>query len=405
MTTTQTRRSRTSVLIVDDRPGTFTNNALSRTDIDVVLLRFPAERATSYLERWKHLPAFEVRSDESLENAAARYEVFVDGLTNKPSWFCNPHEPLQAEAQAFAGLVGLPHLTERQVSWVREKPAMKDRYAELGIPHAEYALVQSTADVEEFADRHGWPVIVKPIDSFACIGTYRADSPAQVPELTAGVSWTVERYIRGREFQLCALVTDGQVRAAFLSANPRPVLEVLDGAMNANITYSRGEDHPIDEAALCQQLVDAFGITHGYFHGECFLTEDGDFVMSEIAARISGCEVPENHGRAYGFDIHRAILDSYCNQDPAVSFTRDSAVGDLLLPVSPGRVRHVSDWDVLANLPGVTGGRIKVSVGDILDPPRASMASSGYVHVEGRDVHEVEARMQHVLEAYTIVVK
>lgn len=399
---TTTRRP--AVLVVDDRPSTFTDHAFSREDVDIVLLRFPGHRDQHYLDRWKHLRTFDIRDGESLEEAAVRYRQFIEGTENPPQFFCNPHEPLQDRAQAFAALVGLPHLTEQQVRWVREKPAMKDRYSELGIAHAAYRYVRNADEVAAFAETHGWPVIVKPIDSFACIGTYRVERVEDVPTLERGSVYMVEEYVSGREFQLCALVVAGRVQAAFLSANPRPVLEVLDGAMNANITYSRSEPRPFDVHALCQRLVDAFEISFGYFHGECFVTPNGKVVMSEVAARISGCEVPENHGRAYGFDIHRAILDSYIGRVPDLHYSRDSAVGDLLLPTARGTLQHISPWHDLARFDGVTGGRIRVSVGDALDPPRASMASTGYVHVEGRDVDEVEQRMQQIVDAFELTV-
>lgn len=394
--------SRRSVLVVDDRPGTFTDRAYERTDVDVVLLRFTDQVDPEQRRRTSHLPTFEVAADESDADAVQRYLAFAAELPHPPTYFCNPHEPLQERAQAFAASAGLPHLTPLQVERVRKKPAMKARYAELGLRCAAFSSVASADEVAAFAEVHGWPVVVKPTDSFACIDTYRVEGPEQIPDLHPGREWTVEEFIRGREFQLCALVLGGRVTSAYLSLNPRPILEVLDGAMNANVTFARGEAHPFDEVAVCQQLVDAFEIDHGYFHGECWVTSEGEFVMGEVAARISGCEVPENHGRAYGWDVHTAILDSYLGLEPTTAYTRDRSVGDLLLPTGRGVVTDVSSWDDLASLPGVTGGRIKVSVGDELDPPRASMASSGYVHVEGEDVAQVIRRMQVVLDHYVI---
>ena len=391
-----------SVLVVDARPGTFTDRAYERTDADIILLRFPADIDPAYRERTAHLPCFEVLAGESDAAAAERYLKFAAGLPNAPTYFCNPHEPLQAEAQAFAGLVGLPHLSPLQVERVRKKPAMKKRYAELGMRCAAFASVSTADEVAAFADRNGWPVIVKPTDSFACIDTYRVEGPEGIPELRSERDWTVEEFIRGREFQLCGLVLEGRVMAAYLSLNPRPILEVLEGAMNANITFARGEPHPVDEVELCQRLVDAFEIDHGYFHGECWVTDEGEFVMGEVAARISGCEVPENHGRAYGWDVHRSILDTYVGLEPTLDYSRDRSVGDLLLPTGHGVVTRVSDWEDIRILQGVTGGRIKVAEGEALDPPRASMASSGYVHVEGESVAQVIERMQNVLDNYVI---
>ncbi|MDH6703334.1 biotin carboxylase [Kitasatospora sp. MAA19] len=396
------------VLLVESRRATFTDSVLSRDDVSVVLLRFDSVQLTpEYVERTADLPTFTLATAAPLEEEAARYLAWIETVGERPQYFCNPNEALQASAQRFAALVGLPHLTEEQVAWVRNKKTMKDRYAELGIPHAAYRPVTVLADVEAFGADHGWPVILKPIDSDSCIGTYRIDSPAglaDIPPLDPQLEWMVEQYIPGREFQLCAVIARGQVVDAYLSKNPRPIIEVLDGAINANITYAPSEHLPVDAKALAQRLTDGLGIPYGYLHGEFFLTEDGEFHMSEVAARLSGCEVPMNHGLAYGFDFLNVILDTYLDRVPVPEYTRDRAVGDLLLPTRPGRLVSISTEEELLRLPGVIGAHLTVQPGDLLDPPRASHASTGYVHVEGATADEVEQRMQAVLDHFELKV-
>jgi biotin carboxylase len=243
------------------------------------------------------------------------------------------------------------------------------------------------------------------MDSFACIGTYRIDGPddlAKIPEPTPERQWMVEEYIRGTEHQLCALVSRGKVLDAYLSVNPVPILEVLDGAINANITFAPGEELPLDVRSVCQELVDGFGLDHGYFHAECFLMDDGTLCVGEAAARITGCEVPANHGLSRGFDIHRATLDTYLGRTPDLDYAEDRAVGDLLLPVKPGRVVSLSTEEELRRLPGVLAVKMKLAVGDVAEPPRASHASSGYLHVAGATAAEVEQRMRNVLDHFTI---
>ncbi|WP_328428156.1 ATP-grasp domain-containing protein [Streptomyces sp. NBC_00443] len=395
------------VLLVDGRPSTFVRNALDRDDVHIVLLRFTSalkDLPQEYLDRTAHLPAF-VAQDENLAEEAERYLKWVETLEQVPTYFCNPQEPHQEVAQPFAELVGLPHLTRQQVEWVRHKTAMKDRFAELGMRCAAYRKVASLSEVALFAEEQGWPVVLKPMDSFACIGTYRIDGPdelAKVPEPAPERQWMVEEYIRGTEHQLCALVTRGKVVDAYLSVNPVPILEVLDGAINANITFAPGEELPLDVRSVCQELVDGLGLDHGYFHAECFLMDDGTLCVGEAAARITGCEVPANHGMSRGFDIHRATLDTYLGRTPDLDYTEDRAVGDLLLPVKPGKVVSLTSEEELSRLPGVLAVRMKLAVGDVAEPPRASHASSGYLHVAGATAAEVEQRMRNVLDHFTI---
>jgi biotin carboxylase len=394
------------VLLVEVRRPTFIDSALARDDIDVVLLHFDTVQLTDeYLTRTVDVPRFTVAGGVLLEAEAERYLAWIAQIGAVPAYFCNPNETVQVQAQRFARLVGLPHLSEQQVSWVRNKIEMKIRYDALDIPHAKYGRVRTTGDIAGFADSHGWPVVLKPVDSEACIDTYRVAARselADLPELTLEREWIVEEFISGREYQLCAIVARGQVLDAYLSQNPRPILEVLDGEINANITFAPSEPVPVDAKTLAQRLVDGMRIPYGYLHGELFVTREGEFVMSEIAARLSGCEVPANHGLAYGFDFLSAVLDTYLDRVPRLNYTRDRAVGDLLLPTRQGVVRRVSTDDELMDLPGVISSHVQAHPGDVLDPPRASYACSGYVQVEGATATEVEQRMRHVLDVFVL---
>jgi hypothetical protein len=407
---TNTAPARPAVLLVESRRATFTEHALARKDVDVVLLRFDSvPLSEDYLRRTAHVPTFTLDTSQPLEEEAARYLRWMKSSRNlpRPRFFCNPNEALQAAAQRFAALVDLPHLTQQQVGWVRNKAAMKDRYAQLGIPHAPYRPVGRLQDVAAFGEQHGWPVILKPVDSDSCLNTYRIDSPAalaDLPPLDPALEWMAEQYVRGREFQLCAVISRGVVLDAYLSKNPVPILEVLDGKINANITYAPSEEIPLDARALAQQLTDGLQIPCGYLHGEFFLTDEGQFVMSEVAARLSGCEVPMNHGLAFGFDFLHVILDTYLDRVPVPRYTLDRAVGDLLLPTAPGRVVHLTSQEELLRLPGVIGAQLTAQPGDVLDPPRASHASTGYVHVTGATAAEVEQRMHTVLRHFELKV-
>jgi biotin carboxylase len=411
------------LLLVDNRPSDFTRYVLDRTDISVVLLRFDdfADRTLNWpswgrLPRWyrdatAHVPAFDVRADRALEKEAARYSAWVASLAAPPQFFCNPEEHLQNLAQLFAGLVGLPHLSDQQVRWVRNKAEMKDKFAELGIASARYRRVTSVGEIRQFAESHGWPVVLKPVDSFATIDTYRIDSADQLEQLAPSLpsrEWMVEEFVAGKEYQLCALVARGRVLDTFISINPSPLLETIDGSMNADVTVG---PHCAEYSMrtmvreMVQRLVDGMRLDHGYLHMEFFVSHDGTIRMSEIGARLAGCGIPTNHALAFGFDIFGATLDLYLQRVPELRYTNDRCVGDLLLPTRAGRVVNVTPLDDLLRLPGVICGQLEVAVGDVVTGHRASNARSGLVHVEGASIDEVLERMQTVLDEFELTVE
>jgi len=416
------RFDRPVLLLVDNRPSDFTRYVLGRTDVSAVLLRFddfadlPNWPSWGRLPRWYRdatadVPAFDVRADRPLEEEAARYSAWVASLAAPPQFFCNPEEHVQDLSQRFAGLVGLPHLTDQQVRWVRNKAKMKDKFAELGIASAHYRRVTTVGEIRQFAQAHGWPVVLKPVDSFATIDTHRIDSADQLEQLAPSLpsrEWMVEEFVAGKEYQLCALVARGRVLDTFISINPSPLLETLDGSMNADVTVGpHCAEYSLRTVVrdLVQRLVDGMHLEIGYLHMEFFVSPDGTIRMSEIGARLAGCGIPSNHGLAFGFDIFGATLDVYLQRVPKLRYTNDRCVGDLLLPTRAGRVMDVTPLDDLLRLPGVISGQLEVAVGDVVPGRRASNARSGLVHVEGASVDEVLKRMQTVLDAFELTVE
>ncbi|WP_331771772.1 ATP-dependent carboxylate-amine ligase (plasmid) [Embleya sp. NBC_00888] len=396
------------LLMVDDRASSFTRYAARAPGEDLVLLRFAELRgdlSEDYLRETAHLPAFWVREGVALAEEAQRYREWATELPQPPTRFCNPSEPRQHVAHRFAALVGLPHLDERQVAWVRDKVAMKERFRELGLRTAAFTRVRSASEVERFAARHGWPLVLKPVDSFACVDTYLLPGPTAAAEIDYDIrDFMVEEHLGGTEWEVCALIHDGEVLTAWPSAMPCRPLDIVDGAMNANISVGTDEGPPVDLRELLQRIVTGMDIDHGYAHMEFFVV-DGRVFAGEIGIRLAGCEIPANHGHAYGFDVFAATLDVYLGRRPRLDYRERRCAGDLLLPLpGSGTVRRVTSADELLRLPGVVEAVLRTGVGDTVAARRASHNASGHVHVVGDSIARVEQRMRAVLDAFTIEV-
>ncbi|GFH38971.1 ATP-grasp domain-containing protein [Streptomyces pacificus] len=400
------RAGRPALLLVVSRRRRFTRHVLDRPDIDTVLLR----PETSTVEVPDGRPAFHLRAGAPAEDEAARYRRWLSGLgLPRPTFFCNPDEAAQPLAHRFAAAAGLPHLAPRQVRLATDKLAMKELFAAAGLPAARFRAVNSATEVKEFAERYGWPVVVKPTVSGSAVDTWKVDADRLATvDLTLRSCpdrrWIAEEYVRGTEHQLCALVHDSQVLDAYIAVNPAPVLDTLDGAMNADITLAPSEPEPVDGRAVAQRIADALNFRAGYLHAEFFIDQDGSFVMGEIAARLGGAELPTSHGLSRGFDMLAAAADVYVGRRPTLTYTRDRSVGHLLLPARRGVVSGISSPAELTALPGVISAVLTAAIGDRLDPPRASNASSGHVHIEGENSGVVRERMAEVLSRFRLEV-
>ncbi|MFF4415470.1 ATP-grasp domain-containing protein [Streptosporangium sp. NPDC001559] len=398
------RAGRPVLLLVTSRRRRFTRHLLERPDIGTVLL---CTRATAGTVP-DGAPCFVIDEDRPLAGEVTRYKKWASGLDAVPAYFCNPDETLQPLTHRFAAFAGLPHMTRDQVRLATDKVAMKELFAAAGLPAARWRVVTSAQEVRAFADRNGWPVVVKPAVSGSSVDVWRfhaheMTSAARIMAVRPRRRWIVEEHVAGTEHQLCALVHRGEVQDAFVAVNPAPMLETLEGAMNADITLAPSEPKPLDPRKVAQRISDALGYRDGYLHAEFFLRPDGSHVMGEIAARLSGAWLPENHGLSHGFDMLAAVADVYVGRRPQLAYTLDRSVGDLLLPARRGRVLDISPIEDLLSLPGVISGEVTASVGDRLEPARASNACTGYLHIAGRDSKEVRYHMENALSEYRLV--
>ncbi|KPK54676.1 MAG: hypothetical protein AMS22_05440, partial [Thiotrichales bacterium SG8_50] len=358
-----------------------------------------------YRDATSHLPTFTINADSDPSLQARRFREWSRHAALKVDHFLNPSEPAQQVAHAFARELGLPALSAQQVTWLRNKLVMKAKLRELGFSVAASQPLEAREELIGLSERWGWPLIVKWVEGFACIDTYLVDSAASAMRLRLDSSkaWMAEQFVPLKEYECCALIHDGQVLDTYLSYFPESPLAATGGAINANISVRRRPpDFTVNMTEVVQRIVDGMQLDAGYLHMELFVSPTGDYLISEVALRCAGCEIPANHGLAYGFNIFDAIIDLHLGRKPKLEYTRDLVVGDLLLPAKPGRVSRITDLRELTALPGVIDGALRFRVGDIIPNRRASHYSSGFVHVAGNSIAQVEHRMRRVLSQFVL---
>jgi hypothetical protein len=404
------------LLFVDDRPCSarrpcsLNDALLVRSDVRPILLRAKGEPLDpDYLIRTSAFDQYYVDTHRPVVEQAPGFIRWCEAQGLRPTSFCCMSEPRQEYWQAFARAVGLPGLPAEVARALRHKPTMKSWLQRAGLRTAAYAEVASSADVEAFAEEHGYPVVLKPVDGWGALATVILNNADEVGNrLVEDQAWAmmVETYIGDEEYECCALVADGKVLDVFPSIMPARPVDAAQGAINANISIGpRQPFNPVpDLKAVVQTIVTAFGLERGYLHMELFASAGGErLAIGELALRYPGCEIAKNHGLAYGFDIANATIDTYLGLVPMLAYTGANCVGDLLLPYTAGWVQRVSTAEDLLQLPGVIQAHIGVAPGEWLaEVETASFNCSGWVFVEGNDPQEVATRMMVVRDFYVL---
>lgn len=202
---------------------------------------------------------------------------------------------------------------------VKLKSAMKEYYAKAGIPTARYHLVKNFEDAAAFANKVGYPVVVKPDNGVGASHTYRLRSDDELRffmDTKDDVSYIMEEQVRGTVCTYDAII-GAQGQPLFESGNVTPLslMDVVND--NSESIYYIHKEVPEDLRDAGLRTVKAFGVKSRFVHLEFFrLNEDqeglgkqGDIIGLEVNMRPSGGYTPDMYNFAYETDVYKIWAD------------------------------------------------------------------------------------------------
>ncbi len=249
-----------------------------------------------------------------------------------------------AEARARAGLPGLSPASARLC---RDKPAMKEALRRAGLPCAESAAASSVAELVAFAERVGYPLVVKPRAGLGSLGTFRVDGTRQLEAAAAklgvgsGASVAVEEFVEGHEGFFDTLSIGGVPRFEFVSHYFPNVLAALsDRRVSPQIVATnRVESSSYAELRdVGRRVIAALGIDTGATHMEWFFGPKG-LKVSEIGARPPGERLWDLYCVGNDLDLYREWARAVaCGRVEATLSRRYAAGAVQVRPPRDGRI-------------------------------------------------------------------
>jgi len=256
-------------------------------------------------------------------------------------------EPLVEPAALVRERLRLPGTSVATARLCRDKVAMKEFLRRHGIPCAQSAAAASAAAVHAFAERAGFPIVVKPIAGYGSLFTHRADSPAQLDKVLAQMRVdaqhpvAVEEFVEGHEGFYDTLIDGDGVRHDFAAHYYPGCLEAnRDRAIAPQIAVTNRieQDGYRELRDLGRRVIQALGLRHSATHMEWFFGPKG-MKFSEIGARPAGEKIWDLYRFANEFDVFAewalALLGRPSQQRP----NRRYAAGSVQIrPDRDGRV-------------------------------------------------------------------
>jgi hypothetical protein len=263
-------------------------------------------------------------------------------------------ERLVEPAAIARGRLGLPGLSAASARLCRDKPAMKDALRRAGLPCAESAAVATRAEAEAFAERVGYPLVLKPRAGLGAQRTFRvADLPeleraARELELGAGGEIAAEEFVDGHEGFYDTLSIEGEPRLEFVSHYYPAVLEALsDRRIAPQIAATNRVELPsygeLREAG--RRVIRALGIGTSATHMEWFFGARG-LKISEIGARPPGERIWDLYCAGNDFDLYRLWGEAIVAGTVSTRPSRRYATGSV--QVRPDRDGRIAGYRGLA---------------------------------------------------------
>lgn len=338
-------------------------------------------------KKFKHRVLCDFSSDEKIIESLKQLKVQPDAVVS----IYEAYISAAAFIAEYFGLFGLPREAAKACT---DKELMRKKFAEAPEKISpEFREIKSYNDAREFAETHGFPLIMKPANlsksllvtksenfeelrknyerSMATIEqVYKKYAPDATPKLL------IEEFLVGHVYSVDAFVdADGE---------PHVMREIVDYqtgyevGYEDNFHYSRILPTKLsadEQAALlkCARLgCVALGMKNSPAHIEIIMTAGGPRIV-EIGARNGGYR-ERMYRLANGIDITGNMLRLAFGEKPEISEMKNEPVAVLeLFPFSPGEFVGLENEETLRKLPSLEYLSIKAEPSEFV-----GKSSDGY---------------------------
>lgn len=266
-----------------------------------------------------------------------------------------------------------PNIVQAQVA--TNKLLQRQKAKEKRVLCPEFALCISTIDVKHFANKHGYPIITKPVDNRGSFGVNRIDSEHEIEAAYINaLIHSHSRLVLVEEFISGELITvDGYVfqdGGCTSLAIAQKELSAKNSQVAMHIHYPANYTEDFYEQILKHNefVNNSLGFSFGFLHTE-YMIRDEQLYLIESANRGGGVFTSEIIVPAVcGADLIAAYINDVLNVRPSKKPGQIAKNYVLLkfFSFKKGKIKKISGLKKLLKHPAVLQARLAVKEGDIV---------------------------------------
>jgi biotin carboxylase len=304
-------------------------------------------------------------------------------------------------ASIVASKLGLPFTTVKSALFSNDKFSQREACAKLGVLQPEFYKVRTPQDAIDAAEKIGFPVVIKPVDSRGTFGVTivhdvkeLVDAYFDAASFSPSLTLICERFIEGE------LVTvDG-----FCFSNGHQSLtvasrEFAEGKkpVTKRVSYPSRHDDELKTRLLKnhQVVVETLGYDFGHTHGEYFITKNNEIYLVECANRGAGVYTSSTiNPLITGIDLNEVFLNQVLGSDyyqidhDKKNYMYKAAMLSFL-DFEVGKVVKSINVDEVKNLPFVQRFRSIYSEKQMVEPIENCASRHAMLVVSGSDMNEL----------------
>lgn len=198
----------------------------------------------------------------------------------------------------------------------RSKMGMKAVFIPNGIPCARGERINTTAQVREFVELVGYPVVFKPDIGVGATRTFRVSDENQLEDALRQIppGYVVEEFIKGDLVSFDGLVDrDGVVVFSTAHEYSAGIMDVVNKQLQLHYVSMR--EVPKDLELLGRRIVTAFDIRERFFHIELFRLADGSYRPIEVNLRPPGGYTLDMMNYSANVDLYKVWAQIVAGED------------------------------------------------------------------------------------------
>lgn len=312
--------------------------------------------------------------------------------------------------------LGLKSISLESAIAASHKRIMKNLFEKNGVACPWNQTVRNTSELKQVLDLKKSRLVLKPVDGRGARGVLQIDKGSDLEwAFTESKRWgesgelLVEEFIEGPQLSTESFILDGKCYTAAIAERNYsgidkffPYIIEDGGTIPALLTDELRKK--IDDLIL--KGARALGISEGPIKGDLVINKQGEPLIIELAARLSGGwfathQIPS----ASGIDLVGAVISYSLGESVSVESLRPTKNNSTAIRYwfpPPGKIKQISGLERLREFPFVLSYGVFRGEGDVQPVVRMHPDRFGYVIVKGNNREESLKNVQTALDSVSI---